>query len=130
MNNFEKVLYEVHSSFFYQTNMEVLLTFLHEKYEKIKSNASKQGLSLDNTTERDFLHRFMLEGVTSFYTEKLKEKLKEFEGSISEQPMLLAHPSSVEENFRSLIEKIPSYNIDSLVNTGICLVNSKIYEEM
>ena len=130
MNNIEKILNEVHSSFFYQSNMEELLSFLSDKYEKIKNTAYKQGLTLDSTTERDFLHRFMLEGITSFYADKLKEKLKQFEESISEQPMLLAHPSNLEKNFESLTEKIPAQYIDRIVNTGICLVNSKIYEEM
>ena len=130
MNNIEKNLREINGSFFYQTNLDEMLNYLDEKYENIKISALKKGMSLDSSTERDFLHRFLVEGVTFYYVNKLKDKLKKFEESISEQPMLLAHPSSVESKYKGLLEKINAKYISELVNDDYCLMNFKIYEEM
>ncbi len=130
MNNIEKNLREINGSFFYQTNLDEMLNYLDEKYENIKISALKKGMSLDSSTERDFLHRFLVEGVTFYYVNKLKDKLKKFEESISEQPMLLAHPSSVESKSKGLLEKINAKYVSELVKDDYCLINFKIYEEM
>ena len=95
MNNLEKILDEITTSCFYKGNFEELLSFFSEKFERIVSSGTKDGLTLDEKTEKELLHKFFLEGVPYYFTNKLKEKLKSYEESISEQPMLLAHPSSI-----------------------------------
>ena len=95
MNNLEKVLDEITTTSFYKGNFEELIAFFAEKFDKIVNSGIKDGLSLDEKTEKDLLHKFLLEGVPFYFTNKLKQKLKSYEESISEQPMLLAHPSSI-----------------------------------
>ncbi len=95
MNNIEKLLDEIASTSFYKGNFEEVLEFFSEKYDKIVLAGKKDGLDLDEKTEKELLHKFLLEGVPFYFTNKLRQRLKSYEESISEQPMLLAHPSSV-----------------------------------
>jgi hypothetical protein len=95
MNNIEKLLDEISTTSYYKGNFEEVLEFFTEKYDKIMQAGLKDGLGLDENTEKELLHKFLLEGVPFYFTNKLRQRLKSYEESISEQPMLLAHPSSV-----------------------------------
>jgi hypothetical protein len=95
MNNIEKLLDEIATTSFYKGNFEEVLQFFSDKYDKIVQAGQKDGLGLDEKTEKELLHKFLLEGVPFYFTNKLRQRLKSYEESISEQPMLLAHPSSV-----------------------------------
>jgi hypothetical protein len=128
MNNIEKNLFEFYQSFYYESNLEDLLNFLNSKFENITKSGIKDGLVLDAETEKQLLHRLLIEGVPFYISDKLKTKLKNYEESISEQPMLLAHPSSVQK--KELINFISSNNISELIKNDYCFINSKIYPHM
>jgi len=112
MNNIEKVLDEIYSEFFYEDNLAETIETLTEKFERIVSSGKAQGMILDKQAEKDLTHRILLEGVPFVLLTKLKAKLKKYEESISEQPMLLAHPSGVENH--DLLRIFPSYIVKYL----------------
>lgn len=128
MNNIEKNLSEIYSTLFYESNLNDMLTFLSEKFEKITKSGIKDGLILDKDSEKDLLHRLLLEGIPYFIFEKLKLKLKQYEESISEQPMLLAHPSGVQN--QKLINLIEPNYIKQLVENNYITIKEKIYDTM
>ncbi len=113
MNNIEKNLYEFYEKFYYVDNLEELLLFLNQKLENITKSGEKEGLFLDQESEKQILHRLMIEGVSFYIGDKLKKKLLTYEESISEQPMLLAHPSSIKNE--DLIDFIDSENLRKLI---------------
>lgn len=108
MNNIEKLLDEIATTSFYKGNFDEVLEFFSEKYDRIVQSGQKDGLKLDEKSEKELLHKFLVEGVPFFFTNKLRQRLKTYEESISEQPMLLAHPSSItKKELINLIE--PNY---------------------
>lgn len=58
-------------------------------------NGFKDGLKLDEKSEKELIHKLCLEGIPFYIFEKIKISIKKYEESISEQPMLLAHPSGI-----------------------------------
>lgn len=128
MNNIEKNLSDIMSSFYYQDNINKLLLFLSEKHEKIMLNGKKEGLTYDPSIENEFIHRLLLEGVPFFLLNSLKETLKSFEESISSQPLLLAHPSGVKN--KTLLSLIDPSNILKLIQNDYVVIAKKLYDEM
>jgi len=128
MNNVEKVLNERYSEFFYEGNLSQTMEMLSEKFEKIVNHGKSQGMVLDKQSEKDLTHRILLEGVPFVILSKLKEKLKQYEESISEQPMLLAHPSGVEN--KDLINLFPSYVVKDILDKHFSFITKKVYDEM
>jgi hypothetical protein len=128
MNNIEKNLYEIYETFYYQSNLEKLLEYMNEKFTRITKQGLKDGLNLDPDTERELVHRVMLEGLPYYIQEQLRNKLKEFEESISEQPMLLAHPSGIEN--KDLLGYIESKYVADLVKNNYVAIDTKLYQEM
>lgn len=128
MNNIEKNLLEIYEKFYYDTSIDELMLYLNEKFEKITKAGKSEGLQLDSSAEKDLLHRLLLEGVPFYLCDKLKNKLKSFEESISEQPMLLAHPSSI-KNY-DVINFIESKYISELVNEDYVKIDHKIYQDL
>jgi hypothetical protein len=127
-NNIEKILYEIYESFLYPLNISELLNYLSTKYNSILESGFKDGLKLDKDTEKELLHKICLEGIPFFILEKIKFSVKNFEGSISEQPMLLAHPSGIKNN--DLINYLESYSIEQLVKNDYFFVDKKIYYQI
>jgi hypothetical protein len=128
MNNIEKNLYEIYETFYYQANLENLMVYMNEKFSRISNKGMKDGLILDPDSERDLVHRIMLEGLPYYIQEQLRNKLKAFEESISEQPMLLAHPSGIEN--KDLINYIESKYVAELVKNHYVVINENLYPEM
>ena len=128
MNNIEKNLKELYDTFYYQSNIEELLSFLNSKFESVTQSGLKEGLSLDEETERMIIHRMMIEGVPFYISDKLRKQLLSYEGSISEQPMLLAHPSGVKN--QDLINFIPSEKVKELINEDYSIINRKFYPDL
>jgi hypothetical protein len=128
MNNIEKNLYEIYESFYYQANLEKLLGYMNERFTRITKQGVNDGLILDAVSERELVHRIMLEGLPYYIQDQLRNKLKAFEESISEQPMLLAHPSGIEK--KELINYIESKYIADLVKNNYVIINEKLYSEM
>lgn len=85
-------------------------------------------MKLDKSTERDLIHKICLEGIPFYILEKIKFAVKNFEGSISEQPMLLAHPSGIKK--KELISYLESSSIDSLIKNDYFFADKKLYEEI
>lgn len=107
MNNIEKNLLEVFEKFFYNDNLSEFVEEMTVKYNKVIQNGVKEGMTLDTNSERDLLHRMLIEYVPRIISQKLKESLKAYEESISEQPLLLAHPSGVIN--KDIFNMIPSF---------------------
>lgn len=128
MNNIEKNLKEIYDLLFYPEGLNELLSFLNEKLENITKGGIKEGLKFDEETERELTHRIMLEGVPYFISDKLRKKLTQFEGSISEQPMLLAHPSGIKEE--KMLNFISKENMSELVDNDYTCVPNKLYDAM
>jgi hypothetical protein len=128
MNNIEKNLHELYESFYYQSNIDELLNYLNSKFENITKSGRKDGLILDPETEKQLLHRLLIEGVPFYICDKLKTKLKNYEESISEQPMLLAHPSSIKKD--DLINFISPDKISEIVKNDYCVIDKKVYPNM
>ena len=74
------------------------------------------------------IHKICLEGIPFYIVDKIKNHIKKYEESISEQPMLLAHPSGVKN--LDLINFIDSKNIEFLVNQNYFSVDKKIYYQI
>jgi hypothetical protein len=127
-NNIEKNLSELLSTFFYEVNIVDLLENMNEKYEKIVRSGINSGLILDDDTEKQLIHRLMLEGVPHYLSEKLRKKLISYEESISEAPMLLAHPSGVHN--QDLLEFLPSKNLEMLIKNNFTHIDNKFYSNM
>ena len=128
MNNVEKILHEIYSEFFYEDNLAKAIEMLSEKYDRIIISGKSQGMVLNKESEKDLIHRIMLEGVPFVILSKLKERLKTYEESISEQPMLLAHPSGVENN--DYLNMLPSSLVKELLEKHYSFVGKKLYDEM
>jgi hypothetical protein len=121
-------LSEVFSYFFYESNIEELLDSMNQKYEKIVVSGLNSGLVLDDDSEKQLIHRLMLEGVPHYLSEKLRKKLISYEESISEAPMLLAHPSGVHNPL--LLEFLPSKNLEQLIKHNHTYIDNKFYPDM
>jgi hypothetical protein len=128
MNNIEKNLSEIYSEFFYHSNLNELLIYLNTKFERITKSGFSDGLSLDKETEKELIHRLLLEGVPFYLFEKLKQTLKNFEESISEQPMLHAHPRNVTKP--ELLDIIPSTYISNLLKNDYMCLDFKVYPDI
>lgn len=128
LNNIEKNIYSIHESFYYPSNLNALLLFLEAKYTKILSSGLQQGMTVNKESERELMHRLLLEGIPFYISSLLKTKLKQYEESISEQPMLLAHPSSV--NDKSMLNFIPKQNIEEIIKSNYTVIPNKIYTDL
>ena len=126
MNNIEINLYEIYDEFYYERNIDKLLIYLNDKFERITKKGFKDGLTIDPISEKEIIHKLLLEGLPFYLHELLKIKLKSFEESISEQPMLLAYPNSIKnKNLLNFIE--PDY-ISNLIKNHYVYIDSKIYD--
>jgi len=105
--------------------MNELIEYLSNKFEKITKSGFRDGLNLDEDSERELIHKLCLEGVPFYILEKIKSAMKKFEESISEQPMLLAHPSGIKNN--DLIQILESYLISNLVEKNYFIKDKKLY---
>lgn len=128
MNNIEKNLYDISSSFYYQSNLNELLLFLSNKYKSITAKGLSQGMSINDESKRHLMHHLLLEGVPCYILDKLKNKLKQYEGSISEQPMLLAHPSNVKD--KSYLNFLMSDNVKQIIENDYTIITNKIYDNI
>jgi hypothetical protein len=128
LNNIEKNIYSIHESFYYPSNLNALLLFLETKYTKILSSGLQQGMTINKESERELMHRLLLEGIPFYISSLLKTKLKQYEESISEQPMLLAHPSSVKD--KSMLNFIPKQNIEEIIKSNYTVILNKIYTDL
>ena len=128
MNTYEKQLYEIYDSFFTQSNLNDLLLFLEDKFSKILKKGESQGLSLKEEEEKDIVHKILLEGIPFYMSNLLKNKLKEYENSISEQPALIANPMSVTD--KKMLNFLSGDNVKSLVNGLYTVINKNIYENI
>lgn len=108
--------------------MTELLSFLSEKYTNITKSGFKDGLKLDDETERDLIHKLLLEGLPFYILDKIKVSIKQYEESISEQPMLLAHPSGIKN--QEFIKFIDSNFIESLVKKDHFFIDKKVYYQL
>ncbi len=127
MNNIEKNLHEYYSTFYYPKNIEELLLYMNSKYQNIVDSGLKSGLQLDSESEKQLLHRLIIEGISYFIADKLKKKMLSYEESISEQPMLLAHPSGVTN--QDYLNFVNSSKLKELIEEGYC-VNEKMFTHM
>lgn len=113
---------------YYPTNLNQFLLYFESQYNKITQRGIKQGLSLPPEAEKDLLHRILLEGIPIFISQLLKKKLKVFEESISEQPMLLAHPSNITD--QKVINILPISNTEQIIKKDFTIINKKLYEDL
>ena len=128
MNTYEKQIYEIYDSFFSPDNLNTLLLFLEEKYSKILKKGESQGMVLQEKEEKDLIHKILLEGIPYYISNLLKNKLKEYENSISEQPALIANPMSIKD--KKMINFLSGENVKSLVNDLYTVINKNIYENI
>ena len=126
MNTYEKLLYEIYESFFTPDNLNSLLLYLEEKFSKIIKKGESQGMILKEKEESDLIHKILLEGVPFFMSNILRQKMKDFENSISEQPALIANPLAVKD--KNMINFLSGENIKDLVTGLYCVINRNIYE--
>lgn len=128
MNNVEKNLSEVYEKFYYPIYILELTDFLDEKIKKI---SEKGGNNLDNMKhdeKMEFFHFVFKEGVNYYIYSKLTAKLKEFEESVSSQPMLLAYPNNVDSKFLNYYD---SKCILELLKNGVYIEENKtIYTDV
>ena len=126
MNTYEKLLYEIYESFFTPDNLNKLLLYLEEKFDKIIKKGQSQGMILQEKEENDLTHKILLEGVPFYMSNLLRQKMKDFENSISEQPALIANPLSIKD--KNMINFLSGENIKDLVTGLYCVINRNIYE--
>jgi len=131
MNNIEKNLYDIYEKFYYNDDILKLVTYLNDKYTSIVIKARRDGMSLAIDDEKDFLHNLLKEGVNFYLCSKLKNKLREYEESISSQPMLLANPGSLEiESRKDLLNKLPKCSLNDLINNTYMKIDENIYNSI
>lgn len=131
MNNIEKNLNEIYEKFYYPVYILELIDFLQEKHEKIISKARKDGMIMESDYEKDFLHNIFKEGVNYFLYNKLTKKLKEYEESISSQPMLLAHPRNItEDHEKEMLTTIESSYVSLLIKNNWVFIEKPIYLDL
>ena len=128
MNTYEKLLLEIYETFFIQSNLNSLLLYLEEKFSKILKKGEKQGMILQEKEEQDLIHKILLEGVPFYMSNLLKQKLKDYEHSISEQPALIANPLSVKD--RRMINFLSGENIKNLVTNLYTVIDRNIYNSI
>ena len=128
MNTYEKLLFEIYESFFTPDNLNTLLLYLEEKYSKIIKKGESQGMTLQEKEEQDLTHKILLEGVPFYMSNLLKQKLKDFENSISEQPALIANPLSIKD--KKMINFLYGENIKNLVTGLFTVMNRNIYSNI
>ena len=63
MNNIEKNLNEIYASFFYPSNLNEVLLFLEGKFTKIVESGKAQGMTLNKESEKELMHRLLLEEI-------------------------------------------------------------------
>ena len=126
MNTYEKLLFEIYESFFTPDNLNKLLLYLEEKFDKIIKKGQSQGMILQEKEENDLTHKILLEGVPFYMSNLLRRKMKDFENSISEQPALIANPLSIKD--KNMINFLSGENIKDLVTGLYCVINRNIYE--
>lgn len=97
-----------------------------KKFDNIINSGKKDGLSIDKEIELELTHRVLIEGVPFYIFNELKEKLMNFEKGISEQPMLLAHPSNIEK--KKLLNFLESSYIKTLVENDFVMIDKPIYD--
>lgn len=95
MNNIEKNFAEVFSEFFYDSSVKETVSNLHDRFKAIVKKGKAQEMTLTKEDEQFLLHNVMLKGVPFILAERLKERLKSFEESVSEAPLLVANPSTI-----------------------------------
>ena len=127
MNTYEKLLYEIYESFFTPDNLNSLLLYLEEKFSKIIKKGESQGMILQEKEENDLTHKILLEGIPFYMSNLLKQKMKDFENSISEQPALIANPLAVKD--KDMINFLSGENIKNLVTGLYTVINRNIYEK-
>ena len=127
MNTYEKLLYEIYESFFTPDNLNSLLLYLEEKFSKIIKKGESQGMILQEKEENDLTHKILLEGIPFYMSNLLKQKMKDFENSISEQPALIANPLAVKD--KDMINFLSGENIKNLVTGLYTVMNRNIYEK-
>jgi len=131
MNNLEKVLLEIYERFYYEDNVLKLVSYLNEKYKSITTKAKRDGMTMAVDDERDFLHNLLKEGVNFYLCSKLRNKLREFEESVSSQPMLLANPGGVDKDHReNLLNKLPSNLIFDLLKYSVVKIDKNLYDDI
>ena len=128
MNNIEKNLYEIYESFYRPININEMLLFFESKFEKIKKKGESEGMILTRESEKELMHRLLLEGMPFYIYNLLKNKIKKYEESISEQPMLLANPSSIID--KKMVNFLNGENIQNLINENYTLLDRNIYENI
>lgn len=129
MNTYEKQLFDIYSSLFTQDNLNKLLLFLEDKYSKIIKRGEEQGFTMnDKKEETDLLHKILLEGVPFYLSSLLKQKLKDYENSISEQPALVANPYNVKD--KRMINFLSGDNLKEIVNNLYTVIDKNIYENI
>ena len=128
MNTYERQIYEIYQSFFTPSNLNSLLLFLDEKFSKIVKRGESQGMVLQEKEELDLIHKILLEGIPFYISNLLRQKLKDFENSISEQPALIANPIGVKD--KKMLNFLSGENIKSLVNGLYTVINRNIYESI
>jgi len=128
MNTYEKLLLEIYESFFTQNNLNSLLLYLEEKFSNIIKKGESQGMTLQKKEENDLIHKILLEGIPFYMSNLLKQKLKDFENSISEQPALIANPLAIKD--KKMINFLTGENIKNLVNDLYSIINRNIYESI
>ena len=128
MNTYEKLLLEIYESFFTPNNLNSLLLYLEEKFSKIIKKGESQGMTLQEKEEKDLIHKILLEGIPFYMSNLLKQKLKDFENSISEQPALIANPLAIKD--KKMINFLTGENIKNLVNDLFSIINRNIYESI
>ena len=128
MNTYEKLLFEIYESFFTPSNLNSLLLYLEEKYSLIIKKGEKQGMILQEKEEQDLIHKILLEGVPFYMSNLLKQKLKDYEHSISEQPALIANPLTIKD--RRMINFLTGENIKNLVMNLYTVMDRNIYNSI
>ena len=128
MNTYEKLLLEIYESFFTQNNLNSLLLYLEEKFSNIIKKGESQGMTLQKKEENDLIHKILLEGIPFYMSNLLKQKLKDFENSISEEPALIANPLAIKD--KKMINFLTGENIKNLVNDLYSIINRNIYESI
>jgi len=108
--------------------MSELIEYLTNKFDKILKSGIKDGLKLGDDSEKELIHKLCLEGIPFYILEKIKNSIKKFEVSISEQPMLLAHPSGILN--KELINYLESNLISKLVEVNFFFKDEKLYENI
>jgi len=127
-NNIEKILYEIYESFLFPLNLNELLEYLNNKFQKIATAGFKDGMKLDEESEKELIHKLCLEGIPFYIFEKIKTLIKKYEESISEQPMLLAHPSGILN--KDLINYLNPSLISDLVQKNYFYKDEKLYYDI